>query len=264
MKLRSGTAARPLPTLSRWIARRSLAGASTHTLRVLFGRRALPLLVVGFVVAGCGASGATLERSSDGDGWWILDEDGFFLQDASFPTVAQAGQRWTLEYSSGRQTTEIVAFDQTSGMTGVVESQSVVVGEATVDGTKMTLRQFAGLPSKDIPPSVGAVWLDGSLLIQFGGSGLDEDELRAHLQHLQRVDRDRFQAVVDAAQQRTKSLPKTAPTTSVPIGSPPRDNAGGLTEEQTQVALEIAASDPSVATITKDHAATFRVLGPTT
>jgi hypothetical protein len=135
-------------------------------------------------------------------GWWVYEREGAFLADAQVYTEgangpAEAGARWTLEYVlDGGKTFQIVAFDRDSGMRDLVEKQETV-GSADVQGTRMKLRRSKAVG--EFPASVGADWTEGQLLIQFGGRGVSEADLRGHLRYLKRVDRTRFDAEVAKA-----------------------------------------------------------------
>lgn len=162
------------------------------------------ILALGASLAACTRSpGVGTRADGEGAAWWVLEEEGARLADAgTHPTGGE--HEWTLEYVVGGKTLQVVSFDDTASVREMTE-RSPVVGEAMVEGFKVTLRRFPGVASDGILPSVGADWTDGAQLMQFGGGGLSEDELRSHLPFLRRVDGERFQREVDRAQQDSES-----------------------------------------------------------
>jgi hypothetical protein len=87
--------------------------------------------------------------------------------------------------------------------------QYPTVGVAQVMGHDVTLYRGEGIPGKDIPPSVLAVWADGDMLIGFGGRGLSEEQVRSFLKHVDLVTRSEWNAAVEAL---PKAPPPPAPT----------------------------------------------------
>jgi hypothetical protein len=179
------------------------------------------LFILTSVASACGESGppgATTRVA--GEAWWVLETEGFEIADASVYADGRgpAGHHWTLEYTSGMKTLQIVAFDRNSGMRDIVQD-SPVTGEATVEGFKLTFRRSKGIPEDEIPPRFGADWIDDGLLIQFGGTA-EESELRTLLKDLRRVDRERFDAEVTKAARRKEGLPSTPSPSLLPRPNP--------------------------------------------
>lgn len=166
------------------------------------------LVIIAALFSACGESSTTQGAADRGEeAWWVLEAPGVGVADAALYPKGQgpAGHRWTLEYSSGLETLQIVAFDLDSAMAGAVE-QLPARGEATIGDFTFTLRRSQGIPEDEIPPRFVAEWADAGLLIQFGGTA-EESQLRTLLQSLRRVNRERWDTEAAKAAERTKGLP---------------------------------------------------------
>lgn len=166
------------------------------------------LVMLSVLIAACGDSTKTEapERAA-GEAWWVLEVPGFILvYGGRHPT----GTGWTLEYSNGPATLQITAFEKPNAATDRILRDSPVVGEATLEELKLTLRRWKGIPEDEIPPSVGADWTDGGVLMLFG-SAKDELELRAYLKGLRKVDRNQW----DAEVAKTPTPPPPVPSSMI-------------------------------------------------
>jgi hypothetical protein len=141
--------------------------------------------------------GGTRETATSADGgWWLLDAPEFSLVDGGLADAAIAestGQRWILEYSNGVKTLQLQGWDSESNFVSLAQHEPEV-GSEQIAGFDAVLRQGPGVPSKDIAPSVGAMWTDGDVFVVFGGGALTEKELRGFLDGLRRVSRDDWEA----------------------------------------------------------------------
>ncbi|HWC11621.1 MAG TPA: hypothetical protein VG455_10390 [Acidimicrobiales bacterium] len=129
-----------------------------------------------------------------------METSDFTLVDGGLvdPTIADStGHLWTLEYSNGRQMVQLRASEATSDFVKIVR-RAPEVGPAKIAGIAVTLRRGEGEPSDNIPPSVGAEWMDGDVFMTFGGGALTEVTVRKLLPDLRRVSRTEWEAAVSA------------------------------------------------------------------
>lgn len=175
-----------------------LAGFLPHWGMPRAGLKAVLVMSV-LLLASCGNDddGGTTETATSADGgWWLLDAPEFNLVDGGLADAAIAestGQRWVLEYSNGLKTLQLQGWDSESEFVSLAQ-EDLEVGSDHIAGFDAVLRQGPGIPSKDIAPSVGAMWTDGDVFIVFGGGALTEKELRGFLGDLRRVSRDDWEA----------------------------------------------------------------------
>lgn len=198
------------------------------------------------LLSACGDSPAPGPADSGGEAWWVLEAPGFEIADTAVYSEGQgpAGHRWTLEYSSGMETLQIVAFDRDSTM-GEVVRELPATGEATIDGFTLTLRRSKGIPEDEIPPRFVADWADAGLLIHFGGTA-EESQLRSLLRYLRRVNRERWDAEATKLAERTKGLPES-PSPSLP-GSPGPFPTNGTNQSPSTTPTPSAPQTPRAST----------------